>query len=114
MSIQHSAMILAPTHRLDAGVVRHIERWGEPSTEMVRIVKPLFVSASVVMCSLSATAGSLEREGSGAGLEPQPKLLERTERREKPIDVFAAPSAIGRWINQRPKSRLEVSVKISR
>jgi len=47
-------------------------------------------------------------------LEPQPKLLERTERREKPIDVFAAPSAIGRWINQRPKSRLEVSVKISR
>ncbi len=114
MRIQIWATFWAPTQPLDEPVVRHIERWACPSKEMTKVVTPLFVSACLYLSCMSAIAGSLDREAHGAGGEPQPKLLERTERRSKPVDIFAAPSAAAEWVKARSTHRVELSVRIAR
>lgn len=107
-------MIRAPTQPLDGPVVRHIERWACPSKEMTKVVTPLLVSACLSLLCVSAFAGSLDHKAHGAGDEAQPKLLERTERRSKPIDIFAAPSAAAEWVKARSTHRVELSVRIAR
>ncbi len=101
----------APNHQFYGRVVRHIERRARPGKEMNTLLKSLLVSVCVCVPMLDVAAGTLDpRDGS----KPEPKLLERTERKSPPVDVLAAPSALAQWVNQHSKSRLEVSVRINR
>ncbi len=102
----------APTHLLDGGVVRHIERRAQPGKEMKWFVTSLLVTACACVQACGAAAGPLDTAGNTAKIEP--RLLERTERKTPPVDVFAAPSALAHWVNRHARHRLEVSVKLNR
>ncbi len=112
MHVQPGAMVWAPTHLLDGISARHIERWVRPNQPMTTFVKSLIVSACLCVPFHIALAGTLDRTGTGQKREP--KLLERTERRTPPVDVFAAPAAAAEWLKRTNTRRFEVSVKIVR